>query len=138
MSNATSSASTSAEVVQIAREIYRNDVGVYVNISMLALLLYDSILTFGEEVTYVWDKKIRLGSILYFCSKWGMILSFSGLLGLNFNGASYNKICTPMLALTNIGFWASVTGWTGTRIISILVFHGAKCEHGVSHRSCYS
>lgn len=114
MSNSTSNAPFSAsDLSELAQEVYLGEVTIATQIAPLVLLVYDSLLTFSEEVTYVWSKKIRLGSILYFCAKYGLIVNYCFIIALNIDGGSNDNICTPLLALSNIGDGASAIGYSG-------------------------
>ncbi|KIJ46958.1 hypothetical protein M422DRAFT_249702 [Sphaerobolus stellatus SS14] len=42
----------------------------YANISAIALLIYDTLLTSGNEIAFVWRRKIGLGSILYLLARY--------------------------------------------------------------------
>ena len=39
-----------------------------------ALIAYDSLLTFSEEVIYIWKKKWKLGTVLYLLARYAMLL----------------------------------------------------------------
>ncbi|KAF8527744.1 hypothetical protein JB92DRAFT_831448 [Gautieria morchelliformis] len=48
----------------------------YVEVATLALLAYDTLLTLPSEITYIWHKRIRLGSVLYLLARYPAFLSF--------------------------------------------------------------
>ena len=39
-----------------------------------AILAYDTLLTLSEEVPHIWKKKWKLGTVLYFLARYGVIL----------------------------------------------------------------
>lgn len=82
-----------------------------------ALLLYDSVLTLPEEVNYVWRKKIRLGAIFYFCSKYGLIASICSTISLNTSALSSVNVCNSILAFANIAFGTSQIGHWGLAVL---------------------
>ncbi|KDQ30103.1 hypothetical protein PLEOSDRAFT_1101120 [Pleurotus ostreatus PC15] len=42
----------------------------YLRVSPLALFVYDYLVTFGDEVTFIWTKPKSLGTILYFLARY--------------------------------------------------------------------
>jgi len=51
---------------------------------LIALLLYDTILTLPEEIEFIWRKRFRLAALLYFLTRYPAILLLLGsLLGDN-------------------------------------------------------
>jgi Family of unknown function (DUF6533) len=53
-----------------------------------ALLVYDSFLTLSQEIHYVWNRKFRLGTILYVLSRYTMVL----YLLIEFIGTSFPSL----------------------------------------------
>ncbi|KAF8069929.1 hypothetical protein FPV67DRAFT_992986 [Lyophyllum atratum] len=41
--------------------------------SSIALLYYDYVLTFSMEVQYIWTKKFRISTVLYFCCRYSLV-----------------------------------------------------------------
>ncbi|KAF8478325.1 hypothetical protein JB92DRAFT_1840931 [Gautieria morchelliformis] len=48
----------------------------YVDIATLALLAYDTLLTLPSEITYIWRRRVRLGSVLYLIARYPALLAF--------------------------------------------------------------
>ncbi|KIJ24743.1 hypothetical protein M422DRAFT_274419 [Sphaerobolus stellatus SS14] len=42
----------------------------YIDVAIIALVIYDSFLTIGDEVLFIWSKKISLGSVLYLLAQY--------------------------------------------------------------------
>ncbi|KAF8480622.1 hypothetical protein JB92DRAFT_1758532 [Gautieria morchelliformis] len=49
---------------------------IHVNIATLALLAYDTLLTLPSEITYIWRRRVRLGTVLYLLARYPAFLSF--------------------------------------------------------------
>ncbi|KAF8521057.1 hypothetical protein JB92DRAFT_3111438 [Gautieria morchelliformis] len=48
----------------------------YVGTATLALLAYDTLLTLPSEITYIWHRRVRLGSVLYLLARYPAFLVF--------------------------------------------------------------
>ncbi|KAF8471536.1 hypothetical protein JB92DRAFT_3134975 [Gautieria morchelliformis] len=48
----------------------------YVDIATLALLAYDTLLTLPSEITYIWHRRVRLGTVLYLLARYPALLAF--------------------------------------------------------------
>ncbi|KAF8524763.1 hypothetical protein JB92DRAFT_2879205, partial [Gautieria morchelliformis] len=48
--------------------------GSYVDLAALALLAYDTLLTLPSEITYIWRRRVRLGTVLYLLARYPAIL----------------------------------------------------------------
>ena len=46
--------------------------------SYLALIIYDTILTFPCEIVFLWGRRIRVAALLYLMARYGAILYFLG------------------------------------------------------------
>lgn len=42
-----------------------------------ALLVYDTLLTLSDEIKYIWHKKFRLGTVLYWITRYPALVLFS-------------------------------------------------------------
>lgn len=42
----------------------------------IALLVYDTLLTFSDEIENIWHKKLKLGTILYLLARYPTLLRF--------------------------------------------------------------
>ncbi|KAF8461831.1 hypothetical protein JB92DRAFT_2186606 [Gautieria morchelliformis] len=47
----------------------------YVDIATLALLAYDTLLTLPSEITYIWHRRARLGTVLYLLARYPALLA---------------------------------------------------------------
>ncbi|KIJ34971.1 hypothetical protein M422DRAFT_181524, partial [Sphaerobolus stellatus SS14] len=41
--------------------------------SSLALLYYDYFLTFGQEVRYIWKRKVGVTTLMYICCRYSLV-----------------------------------------------------------------
>ncbi|KAF8532149.1 hypothetical protein JB92DRAFT_1589207 [Gautieria morchelliformis] len=48
----------------------------YVDVATLALLAYDTLLTLPSEITYIWHRRVRLGTVLYLLARYPALLDF--------------------------------------------------------------
>ncbi|KAF8474571.1 hypothetical protein JB92DRAFT_1895966 [Gautieria morchelliformis] len=48
----------------------------YVDVATLALLTYDTLLTLPSEITYLWHRRVRLGTVLYLLARYPTFLFF--------------------------------------------------------------
>ncbi|KAH6891679.1 hypothetical protein BKA70DRAFT_1571856 [Coprinopsis sp. MPI-PUGE-AT-0042] len=82
--------------------------------SSLAILYFDYILTFGDEIAYVWMRKRRVSTILYVCCRYSLVSNIVYILGISehFNGLKCNtgyRICGSLSVLGHIGI---IMVWT--------------------------
>ncbi|KAF8572827.1 hypothetical protein K439DRAFT_1569145 [Ramaria rubella] len=68
--------SSQAELAALIQEQSDNIAQKYVAVTALALLAYDTLLTFPSEVRFIWHKKFRLGTILYLLAHYSALLQF--------------------------------------------------------------
>ncbi|GJE96341.1 hypothetical protein PsYK624_125350 [Phanerochaete sordida] len=88
-----------SQLVQVLQAIRT---GGYVGYSLLCLVAYEYIITFGQEVAVVWRRKLSVVSVLLLGTRWLMVVN--PLIG-NFSGPT---ICRPLYTLTVI-LWAIIT-----------------------------
>ncbi|KAF8527238.1 hypothetical protein JB92DRAFT_2826313 [Gautieria morchelliformis] len=48
----------------------------YVAVATLALFAYDTLLTLLSEITYIWHRRVRLGTVLYLLARYPVLLMF--------------------------------------------------------------
>ncbi|KAF8531490.1 hypothetical protein JB92DRAFT_22895 [Gautieria morchelliformis] len=48
----------------------------YVNVANLALFTYDTLLTLPSEITHIWQRGVRLGTVLYLLARYPAFLMF--------------------------------------------------------------
>ncbi|KIJ26103.1 hypothetical protein M422DRAFT_785339, partial [Sphaerobolus stellatus SS14] len=70
-----------------------NIANTYFHYAAVYLLLYDSLLTFPAEIRYIWNQKIRLGSVLY------LICRYLGLLYAIFRAMDSQLIANQDITL---------------------------------------
>jgi Family of unknown function (DUF6533) len=56
---------------------------VNVSLTQAALLTYDTLLTLPSEITYIWHRRVRLGTVLYLLARYPMLLTFILLAYIN-------------------------------------------------------
>ncbi|KAA1472315.1 hypothetical protein DENSPDRAFT_838545 [Dentipellis sp. KUC8613] len=95
--------------------VYRLYTVKYVQVASLALLAYDTILTFDQEVEYIWSWKLNAPQILYFISRYSpyidTILDVYDYVAMNPN---------PRACRTTYGI-SSVFNATGTALSEIIL-----------------
>lgn len=72
---------------------------IYVALASLTILIYDTSLTFSEEIKYIWRRNMGLGSILYLIARYFGILEVvfdAGLLFVTSPGSSSSALCNHL------------------------------------------
>ncbi|KIJ31762.1 hypothetical protein M422DRAFT_266513 [Sphaerobolus stellatus SS14] len=64
-----------AFVNELATEIFQNTVFSYADTAAMVLIIYDTLLTFGDELDLIWGKRLNLGSISYLLARYCTILT---------------------------------------------------------------
>ncbi|KIJ37644.1 hypothetical protein M422DRAFT_259734 [Sphaerobolus stellatus SS14] len=82
-------------IAELTQEGFYLSVHNYADMAALALIVYDILLTFDDEVTLIWRKKFGLGSILYLLARYCLIAFIS--IGycydiINYEGISSLKV----------------------------------------------
>ncbi|GJJ10958.1 hypothetical protein Clacol_005187 [Clathrus columnatus] len=85
----------------------------YVNVLVLALFVYDTLLTLDDEIQYIWKPRINPGTILYYLARYAGLLNtflnvFFGFIPFNINDA---RVCETINSILNICF---ILGFVGT------------------------
>ncbi|KAF8488294.1 hypothetical protein JB92DRAFT_1435125 [Gautieria morchelliformis] len=74
----------------------------YVDVAALALVAYDTLLTLPSEITYIWHRKVRLGSVLYLLARYPIFLM--GIIGVYTDTANVimshsSSVCNSLMRL---------------------------------------
>jgi len=72
-----SQAQDALELEELIQVLTDNNVFVYTITAITALLLYDLLLSLGQEVELIWKKRITLTSVLYFLTRYGSVVYVS-------------------------------------------------------------
>jgi len=78
----------------------------YLALSGLTIMLYDTLLTLNKEISLIWQRRIRLGTILYMSARYGTILQLGAQI------ASYIRL-QPLEFCTTINFFAKTFNFIG-------------------------
>ncbi|KAF8461788.1 hypothetical protein JB92DRAFT_2191877 [Gautieria morchelliformis] len=70
----------------------------YVNIATLALFAYDTLLTLPSEITYIWRRRVRLGTVLYLLARYPAFLSLL-LRYTKIQQTYHSSVCNPLFYL---------------------------------------
>ncbi|KIJ25881.1 hypothetical protein M422DRAFT_273117 [Sphaerobolus stellatus SS14] len=85
---------SSAELIE---ETFDTQAFAYALLAGFVLLLYDTLLTTAEEIKFIWQRKFRLGSLLYIAARYGALIQLTAFV-LNYivsatERVSYNPFC---------------------------------------------
>lgn len=81
------------------------------------ILVYDTLLTFDDEVTHIWRRKFKIGSLLYILARYGTILALT------------DEVAQELMQLTDVG--SQSTGMVLNTFLSAFQIIGSIAVHGL-------
>ncbi|KAF8526413.1 hypothetical protein JB92DRAFT_2873061, partial [Gautieria morchelliformis] len=100
----------------------------YVNTATLALLAYDTLLTLPSEITYIWRRRVRLGTVLYLLARYPAFLNF--IIGVYVDIANISlQVSNPLVHLAECLAIMILPGIEG--LLSVRVYAMSQHNQGM-------
>ncbi|KAH8115710.1 hypothetical protein DFH11DRAFT_1742730 [Phellopilus nigrolimitatus] len=80
----------------------------YVNIASVAVLVYDYLITFGDEVELIWKSKLNTGNILFFATRYPAFIDTSFMLVYLFHSNLGTNLCNKFYNASTYSFGVCV------------------------------
>lgn len=104
-----SNSSTAAEIQLISDGLVAN----YLTWTGLCLLVYDTILTLPDEIEFIWNQSIRLGTFLYVSARYGLLCNLTLLFAIDVGTTITSSQCTALNFTGNLALLLYLLGTQG-------------------------
>ncbi|EIN06186.1 hypothetical protein PUNSTDRAFT_54461 [Punctularia strigosozonata HHB-11173 SS5] len=94
-------------------------------ISMVALFMYDYLITIEEEVDAIWKQPRSLASILFFINRYYSLLEIFAVALISFNSAWSGKVCSHFVRFQGAGSLAGVIVGEALMILRVYALYGS-------------
>ncbi|KAH8115706.1 hypothetical protein DFH11DRAFT_1300694 [Phellopilus nigrolimitatus] len=92
----------------------------YINIASVAVLVYDYLITFGDEVELIWKSKLNTGNLLFFVARYPAFIDTSFMLVYLFHSNLSTNLCNKFFTASMYMFGFGV--FTAGVIMSVRTY----------------